>query len=333
MGSAQATTGEPPKGPSLDQQVGQMLKDATPQPAGAGAGEHAPGEGGAGGVGGGASLDEQVGAALAQAKTGEQLDEQLAAAAAKAIDDEFADPSTLEDALPTPQPAPASTPTPTPEPEQKPTEPAAVKTEPAAPAPAPTPAPAPVPATEAVKKPEPAPTAPAPVAKPAPEATPAAKPAAPAAKPAASAAAATEASAPAPAAETTPKVAVSKRLKDAAYAAFIAFSGIFEPIAIKLGTMSTQARHTIAWAAVVTLFNAAVVWGVVLLKSPPGYGPPKGEQPMLVGPDGKPTIEPPKHPEPVEEKHASEGAKDDAHAKPSGGGGDSHGGGGGGGGH
>lgn len=322
MGSAQATTGEPPKGPSLDQQVGQMLKDATPQPAGAGAGGHAPG---ADGAGGGASLDEQVGAALAQAKTGEQLDEQLAAAAAKAIDDEFADPSTLADALPTPAPTPTATPTP--EPEKQQTEPAAVKTEPPAAAPAPAPAPAPTPAPEAVKKPEPAPTAPAPVAKPAPEAAPAGKPAAPAAKPAA--AATTEASAPA--AETTPKVAVSKRLKDSAYAAFIAFSGIFEPVAIKLGAMSTQARHTIAWAALVTLFNAAVVWGVVLLKSPPGYGPPRGEQPMLVGPDGKPTIEPPKHPEPVEEKHASEGAKDDAHAKPSGGGGDSHGGGGGGG--
>lgn len=311
MGSAQATTGEPPKGPSLDQQVGQMLKDATPQPADAGAGERAPGEGGAGGAAGGASLDEQVGAALAQAKTGEDLDEQLAAAAAKAIDDEFADPATLEDALPTPQPAP--TPTPTPEAEKPPTTAEAVKTEPVVVAPAPTapPAPAPAaaapvptPAPEAVKKPEPAPAGPA------------AAPAA--AKPAA------------PAAERTPKVAMSKRLKDAAYAAFIAFSGIFEPIAIKLGAMSTQARHTIAWAALVTLFNAAVVWGVVLLKSPPGYGPPKGEQPMLVGPDGKPTIEPPKHAEPVEEKHASEGAKEDAHAKPSGGGGgDSHGGGGG----
>lgn len=307
MGSAQATTGEPPKGPSLDQQVGQMLKDATPQPAGAGAGEHAPG---ADGAGGGASLDEQVGAALAQAKTGEDLDEQLAAAAAKAIDDEFADPTTLEGALPipAPTPAPASAPAPVPEaaptPEVQAAKPVEAKPEAVAAVASTT-----APAAEAVKKPESSAPAPAPAAAPAP---------APAAK-------------PAPAADTTPKVAMSKRLKDAAYAAFIAFSGIFEPVAIKLGAMSTQARHTIAWAALVTLFNAAVVWGVVLLKSPPGYGPPRGEQPMLVGPDGKPTIEPPKHPEPVEEKHASEGAKDDAHAKPSGGGGDSHGGGGGGG--
>jgi hypothetical protein len=316
MGSAQATTGEPPKGPSLDQQVGQMLKEATPQPAGAGAGENAPGAGGVGGgAGGGSSLDEQVGAALAQAKTGEQLDEQLAAAAAKAIDDEFADPATLEDALPSVAPKPETVePTPA---------------ESAAKAPA-TPVVAAV--VEEVKKPEPpasVPVAPAAVAavKPAPAPEAEKKPAS--AAPAAAAAKSEPAPAGVVAADATPKVAVSKRIKDAAYAGFVAFSGIFEPLAIKLGAMSTQARHTIAWAALVTLFNAAVVWGVVLLKSPPGYGPPKGEQPMLVGPDGKPTIEPPKHAEPVEEKHASEGAKDEGHDKPSGGGGggDSHGGG------
>lgn len=331
MGSAQATTGEPPKGPSLDQQVGQMLKEATPQPAEAGAGEHAPGATAVGGAGGGSSLDEQVGAALAQAKTGEQLDEQLAAAAAKAIDDEFADPATLEDALPTQAPTPAAA---APVAEVSASKTAEAKPEAAAVASAAAEKPAPAPAPEAVKKPAPAtsestPTTPTTT----PTTTAAAKPAtqpasatpAPAAKPTPAAAKAE----PEPAADATPKVAVSKRIKDAAYAAFVAFSGIFEPLAIKLGAMSTQARHTIAWAALVTLFNAAVVWGVVLLKSPPGYGPPKGEQPMLVGPDGKPTIEPPKHAEPVEEKHASEGAKDEGHDKPSGGGGggDSHGGG------
>ncbi|MBL0870665.1 MAG: hypothetical protein IBJ18_08825 [Phycisphaerales bacterium] len=316
MGSAQATTGEPPKGPSLDQQVGQMLKDATPQPADAGAGENAPD---AGGVGGGASLDEQVGVALAQAKTGEDLDEQLAAAAAKAIDDEFADPATLADALPTPKPAP----TPTPEPEQQATEPAAVKTEPAAADPSPTPAPTPEPTAAPTPAPAPAPAAaaaPAPASAAAPEAAKKPEPVPPAPVPVAKPAAAAAVDVSAPATEATPKVGLAKRLKSAGYAAFIAFSGVFEPVAIKLGAMSTQARHTIAWAALVTLFNAAVVWGVVLLKSPPGFGPPRGEQPMLVGPDGKPTIEPPKHAEPVEEKHASEGAKDEGHEKPSGGG-------------
>jgi hypothetical protein len=58
------------------------------------------------------------------------------------------------------------------------------------------------------------------------------------------------------------------------------------PYLLKLGAVPEKTRQTIGWAALVTLFNAGVLWGWVLMQGPPDLAAASTDQPGLVGEDG-----------------------------------------------
>lgn len=174
------------------------------------------------------------------------LDEQLASAAGSALDDEFVDPTQILGAA-----AAAGTPALT----TVPVSPsgAAASVPSSAQSAAPSPAAAPMPSPAAVPTP-------APSAAPAPAAPPAA----------------------APSVEVTPK---PKRKVSIALPLNLIVAPI-TPYLLKLGAVPEKTRQTIGWAALVTLFNAGVLWGWVLMQGPPDLAAASTDQPGLVGEDG-----------------------------------------------
>lgn len=65
-----------------------------------------------------------------------------------------------------------------------------------------------------------------------------------------------------------------------------------EPIAVRLGRIAPSRRQTIGWIALMTAFNAAWVWGYVLLKSPSKSAAPEGGKSVLTGKAEKPAETP-----------------------------------------
>jgi hypothetical protein len=201
------------------------------------------------------------------------LDAQIAQAVDSLDDDEFADASVvLTSATPKP-PAPAPQPAAaTPAPAETPAQPPAAEVPEAQPAPAaaaaaPAEAPAPATTSEATPSTPAAPVAaavaaavpaPAPVSQPEPP-----KPA-PAAKPAAAAA---PAPAQAPEAPAEPRVPLSQK-------ALRAVEKLVMPLALVLGKFPPGFRQTLGWIAIVTGFNAGVVWTYVMFVMP--TSPPSG---------------------------------------------------------
>ena len=239
------------------------------------------------------TLDQQVDAALDEARASSptapgpttsaaELDSKLAKAAESTIDDEFADPVTLEPAGPASAAAPSPAPAPTlaePPPAQETAVDTAAVAAVASVVATPRPQhPLPSPRLRLLRKP------PRPQPPPQPQR---------------------------PQHCQSPSDPSARASPPLLSPIFLKFSSLVEPLAMKLGGLSPTARQTIGWISLLTLFHAAIVWAYVLLKGPADTGAPSEADPRLIVSDEHAA----KVAKAVEHEHAEKAA----HAKAAGG--------------